>query len=330
MPHRDVASAWTSVLTYMPEIPFWPQLPKRSSEEGMAVQFAEHLPGAQREGDKFYIDTSRATFWEEIDGFYAHFAQGDLELFATSPRHAAGLYAVRDHRDTLRESLYSKGQITGPISMGLSLHDENLRPILYHEVLRDVLVKNLLRAAQWQESFLRKIVAKTIILIDEPSLALIGAAHVSIDPRQVAQDLEEVLSGIQTWRGIHCCGNTDWPLLLDTSIEIISLDAFQYMANFTLFPSQIRAFLDHGGNIAWGIVPAQEEFLAGETVDSLIRRLEEGLGPLEKAGLDREFILRRSLITPSCGVGQQTLSGAENILAMTRQVSNRLREKYGL
>ena len=44
MPHKDVNTALDLVFKYTPQIPFWPQLPKRDARETMVAQASEGLP----------------------------------------------------------------------------------------------------------------------------------------------------------------------------------------------------------------------------------------------------------------------------------------------
>lgn len=47
LPHKDAKSALDLIFEYCPQIPFWPQLPKRDIREGMLAQFSENLPCLQ-------------------------------------------------------------------------------------------------------------------------------------------------------------------------------------------------------------------------------------------------------------------------------------------
>lgn len=44
LPHTDAEEAVDLVLKYCPQVPFWPQLPRRDAREGMIAQFSEGLP----------------------------------------------------------------------------------------------------------------------------------------------------------------------------------------------------------------------------------------------------------------------------------------------
>ena len=56
MPQTDAAEACRLVLKYLPDLPYWPQLSRRSPLESMYIQFSEGFPGATVEGSSIYID----------------------------------------------------------------------------------------------------------------------------------------------------------------------------------------------------------------------------------------------------------------------------------
>ncbi len=72
--------------------------------------------------------------------------------------------------------------------------------------------------ASWQEKELRQISKNTIIFVDEPYMSSFGSAFVPLSREKVVSLLEEVFGGISGLKGVHCCGNTDWSVLLGTSL----------------------------------------------------------------------------------------------------------------
>lgn len=330
LPHADPQDALHVVLKNFPTIPYWPQLPRRDFRESMYAQFSEDLVGIKMDVPREWLgvvlddDTLAGA-----EAFYARYLEDNSNLFAVRRDYAAGMYALCDLRDELHGAQWIKGQITGPISFGLKVTDQNLRPMLYDDTLRDVLVKHLVRKAQWQEKFLSQL-GKPIIFVDEPSLALIGASMVALNRDDVTRDLEEVFTGLSCLTGTHCCGNTDWALLLETSVDIISFDALNYAENLALFADNVRRFLDRGGVLAWGIIPTLEDEIARAEADALVTRLDGAIDLLVKKGLDRDLLYERALITPACGLGTVSVAAAERAFALAREVSDqvRAREKF--
>ncbi len=329
LPHRDPQQAMGAILRIFPQIPFWPQLPQRDFRENMYVQFSEDLVGVKVDVAREYIGVQRdAETMAQVESFYACYLENDPNLFCMREEYAAGLYALTRERKALHSAEFIKGHITGPISFGLKVTDQHLRPILYDDTLRDVLVKLLSRKAQWQEDWLKSL-GTTIMFVDEPSLSLIGSSVVSLNREEVIRDLEEVFAVLHGIKATHCCGNTDWSLLLNTTVDVISFDAFNYAENLALFADDVKRFLGRGGAIAWGIVPTVEEEILRETEDSLLTRLDAAMGLLIRKGIDRDLLLERALITPACGLGTVSPSSSERALELANAVSLRVREREG-
>ncbi len=322
MPHTDPGEATSSVLSYL-DIPAWPQLPKRSFLENMYAQFSEGFPGIVIDGERAYVDRSQ-DLDEQLGRLYTAYLDNDVDGHGVSPEYAAGLHALLARK--VEKAV--KGQVTGPISFGLTVTDQNRRALLYDEVLADALAKHLRLKASWQERMLREVSPNTIIFVDEPYMASFGSAFFSLSREKVVTLLEEVLGGIKGLKGVHCCANTDWSVLLSTSVDILSLDAYSYAQPLSLYPAEVNSFLERGGVIAWGIVPSSEASLDEETMESLTERLEEAMGLLTTKGIPFELLIRRSLITPSCGLGSLSIEAATRALELTRGVSREFRKRY--
>ena len=327
VPHDHVETAARLVLEHFTEIPSWPQLPRRSVLENMYTQFSERFPGITRSGQSILVDRQR-DLDRDLEELYLAYLENDLEYGRLGADYAAGLDALLNGKVSfVQQPRAIKGQVTGPISWGLTVVDQNRRPILYDELLADAVGKHLRLKAAWQERALRTLVPQTIMMIDEPYMASFGSAFVSLSRNQVINLLEEVFAGLQGLKGVHCCGNTDWSILLSTSIDILSLDAYDYARTLSLYADDVARFLARGGIIAWGIVPAGPA-AEGETVASLVERLHEAIEMLIAKDVPREAILSAGLVSPSCGLGTLSAPLAERILDMTVAVAAEMQRRY--
>ena len=228
-----------------------------------------------------------------------------------------------------------KGQVTGPFTQGTNLLDQERRCAYYDEQLRDVIVKGVALKAAWQMERLGVYGLPLMIFLDEPSLVGFGSqTYLTVSREDVVGDINEVVETIHArsgLAGVHCEENTDWGLLMETELDILDFDAYDHMQAMTLYPAELRAFLDRGGWLGWGIVPTLDREAAGtETVASLLPRFEAGVQQLVDKGFDRNLLLRRALITPSCGAGGVlTEPLAERVLRVLRELSLALRERNG-
>jgi methionine synthase II (cobalamin-independent) len=324
LPHRDPEEAVRFIFRYLEKIPHWPQLPKRDKKEEMTRQFLEGMPGIREEEDRIWIEPpSEAP--EEWERFYEELQKEDLSPFGISPERAMGFYAFLEGLKGKKVS-FVKGQIIGPFTLGFSLKDKKGRFAFYDEEIREMIVKALNRKAKWQVRKLKEVKpdVEVILFFDEPALVGLGTPQISIGSEKVIRALKETKEGLEAFCGIHICGNTEWPLILRAGFEVVSLDAYLYGDSFLTWAKEIKDFLESGGIIAWGIVPTDREILKREDPDKIVRKLEGILSKLQKEGL-KEGLLRRALLTPSCGTGTLEEEEAKRVYKFLYQVSHRFK-----
>ena len=325
MPHTNPVEACNLVTRFLKDIPAWPQLPRRSYKEDMVVQFSQGFPGIVESENSIYIDRS-LDIDKPLEALYAAYLDNDADKYPVGAEYAAGLYELISRTELQPQAV--KGQITGPISWGLSVTDVDKRAVLYDDILSDAAAKLLRLTAGWQENRLGILSDKTIIFVDEPSMASYGSAFFSLPKENVIRLLEEVLGGIRGIKGIHCCGNTDWSLILGTSTDVLSFDTYNYARSLTLYPAEVKQFLDRGGAIAWGIVPNSEDNLNKETVASLKDRLEEAMSPFTRHGVPFRQLIEQALITPSCSLSYISEEVSAGTLELLADLSGKIRKQY--
>ncbi|MFC2021734.1 methionine synthase [Chloroflexota bacterium] len=325
MPQTDPQAACSQIVHYLKDIPVWPQLPNRSFLENMYVQYSQGFPGVVVKENSIYVDRSQ-NLDKPLEQLYTAYLENAFDKYPVTAEYATGLHSFLSLTDLSPWAV--KGQVTGPISWGLTVTDENKRAILYDNVLSDAVAKLLRLKASWQEKKLNQISRNTIIFVDEPYMTSFGSAFVSLSRERVISLLEEVFGGISGLKGVHCCGNTDWPVLLETSTDILSFDTYNYAQSLSLYPSEVKAFLGRKGTIAWGIVPNEAETLAGETVASLKDRLEEAMAPFTRSGIRFKQLIEQGLLTPSCGLASLPGEIAAQALELLAELSIAIRKRY--
>lgn len=322
LPHDNAGDALDLVRTFLPEIPFWPQLPRRSPLEQMQRQFLPGLPGLTCEdGPRISLDRGR----EEALRLYEAVIE-EREWVCPPEERAAGLYAFMNSQ--WNEAKLIKGHILGPVSLGLSVMDEQGLPVMYSPEIMDWVVNHLALAVRWQQRFLAEQGAATLVLFDEPYMATYGSAHFPYSAESVRTALRGVLDGLEGLRGVHCCGNTDWDLILDLDVHVVSFDAHNYGRQFCLHGDRIQCFLQAGGTLAWGIVPVNDDVYRIDAGD-LVRRWTELAGELScRTGFSIDEVARSSLLTPACGLGPADVALATRAFSLLRESSDRLRAEY--
>jgi methionine synthase II (cobalamin-independent) len=325
LPHINAQEASAVTRTCFQELPGWPQLPRRSFFENMYVQFSEGFPGLVLEDDRVYVDRTR-DLSAELEQLYLAYLENDVAHYAFGPSYASALGEWS--RGEFSRCRAIKGQVTGPVSWGMTVVDQDRRPVLYDEVLADAVAKHLRLKAAWQERHLRRLHPTTIVFLDEPYMSAFGSAYVALTREQVVALMEEVLGGLEGLKGVHCCGNTDWSVVLSTSLDILSFDTYEYAESLSLYAEEVKEFLHRGGIITWGIVPREADSLAHETAETLVDRLLKAMNLLVDKGISLDDLLEAALISPCCGLGSLSVEDAERALKLTASVSEEMRRRY--
>ncbi len=326
LPFMDPQEACGIIARFLPEIPVWPQLPRVSPNEHILIQYSEGFPGLTIDGEKLIVDPKGAH--QGLHDLYEAYIANNPERYGINPDHSAGLYAYLKYFSG-KGQLAAKGQVVGPLTFGLSVTDTTGKAIFYDETLGDAVPRFLKLKAMWQERQLSQIAHRTIMFIDEPYMASYGASsHTTISAQQVIDAINEVFSGLSGLKGIHCCANTDWSVLLRTNMDILSFDAYGFAGSLALFPKEVGKFLLRPGAVAWGIVPTDSAALGKETVSSLKDRLEEAIAPFDRYGIPFREVLKKSLLTPSCGLATLTPGEVIQALELLSGLSKEMRKKY--
>jgi hypothetical protein len=333
LPYSDPDKALRLILQKTPDIPAWPQLPRLSFKENMYVQYSEGLPGAvvDLEQQRFYVSDEPPA--DEVAEFLEKLEQDDPGLFAISPDHAAGIPALGRALATLvaggTPPPFVKGQVTGPVSFGLTVLREDRRGLLFDDTQRELATTLLAQKARWQEALLRDWSPDSvpIICFDEPYMAQLGSAFVNVPPELCYPLLEECLGQLTCMTGIHICGGADWDRVTKLPVDLLSFDACDYLDSVVTQSEAFAAFAAEGGLLAWGAVPNDDRALKLQAED-IGRQIIKGAEALEKTGgLAIDEILALSFVSPACGTGTLPIETAERCFDLSFAASAWLRAR---
>ncbi|MCO1601254.1 methionine synthase [Desulfosporosinus nitroreducens] len=337
VPQTNSEEALDLIWNSVPFAPHWPQLPNLGAESSFIGQYLNALIETGVIGDvtnpKFQIEE---TDWlERMTEFYSLYLQGiegdeqALDRFGFSSQGGEGFEAFYRslERSGTREAVILKGQLSGPLTLGMQITDKNRRSSYYDESLRDMLVKTLTLHAEWQTKRLRKFGLPVIMTVDDPGLYGFGAStHVTLNRENLIAELNSIFEGILRQGGIpgaHVCAGMDWTLLFDSKVVVVNFDAYDYMQSMMVLAEPINRFLMRGGVLSWGIVPTNPVAWK-ETAESLIIRLEDNIAELVKRGVDESLLRQQSMITPSCGTGTLQKELSEHIYGLLAEIQGGL------
>jgi len=326
LPHTDPRQACDDVLSLFPEIPYIPTLPNRGILETIVVNDSARLPGGVVQDGKLRIDPSR-DIAAEMEQIYLDFMEENTAPYALSPEYYSAFpeMAGRDFSG----SVFLKAQVTGPVTFGMQVVDENRRPIYYDDQFADVLGKMIALRARWCEESMQRFsgVTSTLVVLNEPYFASLGSSVVPVSRDAVAAGWHDIAGMVRGGLGIHCCSNTDWEFVMELSPSLISFDAYTVGREFLLYPDALAGYLEGGGIIAWGIVPSQPDLFSGCTREQLLGVLD-GIRDQVAGFCSPETFFRQSVITPTCGIQSGDRETACRIMEATRMLSMHAREEY--
>jgi methionine synthase II (cobalamin-independent) len=325
-PHTEARSLVERIFSRFPDMPAWPQLPVRDWLESMYVQYSERLPGAvvDRAAQTIYFRSDEALAGE-LEAFYQALVDEDVERFAISPEYALGLHLFLESGQRPK---WVKGQVTGPFSFAMTVTDENKRSLAYNPELYEVAVQGMAMKARWVARKLREMAEGVLVVLDEPYLCAFGSAFVNVPRSDVIAAVDAGVAAIHkegALAGLHCCGNTDWSLVFSTDLDVVNFDAYEYFQGLSLYPEELKSFLQKGGVLSWGIVPAHAN--GNLEPHTLLAALDERVEQLTAKGMDRGALYRQALLTPSCGLGTESVENADRLMDTLAELASLVRER---
>ncbi len=324
MPHKDIDRALEMALSL--DVPFWPQLPRLNYYEDMYVQAAEHFPGILLDIENRTLRFSTDKFALELEDAMLRIEEPDyLDI---SPEYSQVYHRFLQMDFSDRQAI--RGQLEGPVSFGFNVKDEDDRPILFNDTVRPFMLEFMAKRVNIQLRRLKNLNPNAFMFIDEPGLQYIFSAMSGYSDVKAKEDMDFFFSLIERPRGVHLCGNPDWGFLLNLDMEVLSMDVYSNGEIIVSYHEQIRKFLDRGGVLVWGIVPSNYEPFESENLDMLEKRILQLWDALAKKGIDMEFLVSRSMLSPAtcCLVNPDGEITVEKAFHTINALSQRLKNSH--
>lgn len=323
LPHTDPREACDDVLAAFPSFPYIPTLPNRGVLESIVFCDAAPLPGGEVRDGKLVIDPGR-DIAGEMERVYLDYMEQNLGPYRRTRANASGFCEMAG-RD-LSTALLLKCQVTGPVTFGMQVVDAERRPLYYDEQYADVIAKMIALEARWCEQALKKFSGsgETLVVLNEPYLSSLGSSVVPVRQESVTAGWQDIAGMVEGGLGIHCCANTDWSYVMGLDPSFLSFDAFTCSRELLLYMDDLVAFMERGGIIAWGLVPARPDDFSRVTLSGL-SGLFSGIRKMMSDSCPEDLFMRQSAITPTCGIQTGSPSQAREIMTAAAALSEGIR-----
>jgi methionine synthase II (cobalamin-independent) len=309
LPHRHVDAAVSLAMAACPDLPAAPSLPVRDRREGMIAQGAWGLRGVTVGDDgALRVDGRLDPADPFVDGPGIDGpAFAGLRAFLHANRHRTAPIKL---------------QLTGPVTLGLALVEAGAPvDVAFATAAAAVTAR---AGAMLGEALRTAPLAPQVAFVDEPSLVALSRPGFPLATDDALDLVSRALAAVEAYAvtGLHCCGETDWRLALDTGPQIISLPVTPSIAEHA---GALGVHLDRGGWVAWGAVPTSSP--VGDSSDRLWRTLSDTWCELVQRGCDALRLREQALVTPECGLAPHDPLQAEHILALTVDLAERVRRQ---
>jgi hypothetical protein len=304
LPHRDLDQAIEFALTAT-LIPTIPTLPKRTPAEGMVVQSMLGIPGVTvGQYGAISIDVHRIDPSSAVTTDLQHDAFGAFRAFLGA---APGRVEV------------VKWQMVGPVTLGMALMRAGVPDELAFDVAAGAVRSHLQHLLDAVDAALPG--CTQVVFIDEPDMAHASDPAFPIAPDTAIDLVSGALAAVETRAvsGLHVCDEADWPSLIATGPQVLSLPV---QPSVLASAGYLQQFLGRGGVIAWGAVHTSGPLAS--TVDRPWRRLSSMWCQLVERGCDHVMLRQQCLISPQCELGLYTPSIVERVHRIASELGRRV------
>jgi hypothetical protein len=310
LPFLDADEAVEFVAEHCPDLPFWPQLPRRRAGEGVIGQGMGDLI-------RYLEPSARPYCWSVRAGGGLLFrAALDGPTAGLSPEGAAGFFAleraIRSGRFPRARAV--KAQLEGPATFAHCLFLSG-EPVARIPGWLERLAGFLERQVTWQVDRLRALGLPVLFVLDEPALALVGDGGPGAPA--ITSALRRVLEAARragAVAGLHCCAPLPLALLAGLELDILSFDAHLAMDEDG-FVRLARAVMGRGGRLAFGLAPTGPSSATVASLHSRWLALASSLG-------DPRMVAAQSLVTATCGLGLSTEAETRTSFTLARRLAS--------
>ena len=176
-----------------------------------------------------------------------------------------------------------------------------------------------------------------MVFVDEPCLGMVDPAALTAEGSSLELALREVVQSIRSGgalAGLHCCAAFPFAVLNRVKPDIVSFDAHAGFEEF-FADRDAAAFVSGGGAVAFGLIPAQpgppaSRGRAGgtshpEAIAGRFRAAAESEAARAAGFPPLRYVMRRSLVTATCGLAFLDEPAARESFDQARAVSRLLR-----
>lgn len=305
MPHKNINAVVDIVVKHFPKFPFWAQMPNYSSSEGHFQQFVSGIPGVKTDvlKKKCYLDTKSYLYQTRSKEILKDYE--DLSLTTLSsyrPNSVFFDYFLRILDEQKPE--YAKGQIIGPLSIGLLLADESGFPVIDNRKAMDIIIKSVSLQIISQICEMKSVCPSITpyIFVEEPEINKAYSEENACRTKKrivaILKGLAKVIKDNGAIPVFHSNACLDWTVPINAGFEVLSFNAETQFVTLLNQNIKMDKFLMSGGCIAWNVLPSNPDEIKQSDLFSIFNHYMEFVTRFKNFyKLHKSLVLNHSIVT---------------------------------
>jgi hypothetical protein len=328
LPHRSAHAVLEAIQQSAAQLPGCVELPLRDPLERAAIYSGLGFPGITLDRRAGQLVVRQKEALARLGTLDLAYLEGDDDYAAIEEGRATTLDLLRRRDAPLPQALAVQGWLVGPTSLASQVVDEQQRPLLYDEVLRDALTRFLRLRVHWLERQLARAAPATIICLDEPFLAAISSPFAPSGWDAALGQIDEVLAGVQGCGAVAVRGRLPTARLFETSLALLVVDD-EGAQSLVGHGAALAAFVQRGGVVAYEIGSGATEAQNAPDAQQGAALLRQLFAQLGRVCGGEAAVARAALVAPHHALARLDVAGAEAAMAFVAAVSTLLRQGYG-
>ena len=333
LPYDEVHLCKQMMLRLYENIPFLAELPNIDSNDCTIFNTIQNIPGIRYENKKLLIDSNTtSSFFKALQSLDIVFNTDDAsildEYYSDSP-----FFTMYTEMIKRIKPKYTIVKLLGPFSLADTIFNVNTSNIIKEKSYRKYIVEAIGTKALWYINKIKSISPNTklILLFDEPLLYKFGTLKRTDNtiPKEVIVSLfTKLYQKIQKSGGlvgIQSFSKCNWQLVLESKVNLISIDAYNNPNCLNLVTEELRHFLARGGYINWAIVPTNtEKSIKALNIDFVNKIFTKAIEGLSAEGVSLDLLYKHCTISALGNLANIPVLFAEKALIITNHLSKKI------
>lgn len=330
LPYNTIETATSVMVKLYENIPFLTLLPNIGGEVSLLEMTIQGFLCISKKEHKVILSESEERLCKEFNVMDAAFKKPEktsLERFKSETLFIEKYFKMLE-RIKPKETIV---KLLGPFSLAKKISNIECAEILTNKIYRKYLIEMLSVKALWFIYKIKEVSPNTrpIILFEEPLLNRFGSekrGNEDIDSEtlvSIYSRIFEKLHANSAYVGVQCLKKCDWQMPIDAGVDLISFNAYTNPHNLHIIAPKLWSFLQNGGYINWGIVPADGvDSVKGTNCETVLNDYNEILNSFIIRGFEEDVISKKSLVSPQNDVSKLPMIFADTALLNAYNLSS--------